>query len=372
MNRTCTRCVMDTTAAGIEFDDRGICNYCTDLLARSGHVLRRGAAERQTELEAFVARVRRAGAGKRYDCIVGVSGGVDSSWALVQAVRHGLRPLAVHMDNGWNSELAQHNIANLVQTLGVELHTYVIDWPEYRGLMQSLFDADVIDIEILYDNAMLAVNYRQARANGVKYILSGSNQATEGMALPRNWYWFKYDRRNIRALARRFGGRTLDTFPAMGTLNYIWYKFGLGIQWVSFLDLFDYRKQEVMDALEHEYGYKPYPFKHYESVFTRFYQGYILPTKFRVDKRLVHFSTLIVSGQMTRDEALTGLDGLAYPSEDALDEDRRYFLKKMGWSREQLDAYLQRPERAHDDFPSERGLWDRLERIHKHYIRRVA
>jgi N-acetyl sugar amidotransferase len=312
----------------------------------------------------FVEEVKRKGRGRKYDCVVGVSGGVDSSWALVQAVDHGLRPLAVHMDNGWNSELAQNNIANLIQKLGVDLYTHVINWGEYRALMQAFFDADVIDVELLYDNAMLAVNYQQAAAHGVAHILAGTNQATEGMRMPANWNWFKYDRRNIKAVAARFGGTGLDTFPSIGTVDFIWYEFIRRIRWTSFLDYFDYNKAAAMSILQQNYSYKPYPYKHYESIFTRFYQGYLLREKFGVDKRLLHLGTLVASGQMTRDEALKGLEGIPFPSESELDTDREYFLKKMGWSRQKLDEYLQRPERSHADYGSERSLWEALSRIY--------
>ena len=193
----CNRCVMDTTAADITFDENGVCNYCTEFLSRSGHILNKSPEQRKVELDAFVSKVKADGKGKKYDCIVGVSGGVDSSWVLVKAVELGLRPLAVHMDNGWNSELAQNNIANLIKYLNVDLYTHVIDWQEYRGLMQAFFDADVIDIELLYDNAMLSVNYQKASYYGLKYILSGSNQSYEGMAMPKNWNWLKFDKRNI-------------------------------------------------------------------------------------------------------------------------------------------------------------------------------
>src|SRR5215510_469610 len=177
----CTRCVMDTSASDITFDERGVCNYCSEYIERFHGVLNMGQAAREEGLNRFVAQVKAAGIGKLYDCIIGVSGGVDSSWVLVKAVELGLRPLAVHMDNGWNSELAQNNIANLVRGLGVDLYTHVIDWDEYRNLMQAFFDADVIDVELLYDNAMMAVNYDQATRYGLKYILAGSNQSTEGM-----------------------------------------------------------------------------------------------------------------------------------------------------------------------------------------------
>ena len=192
--RMCTRCVMDTTADGIVFDADGVCNYCTEFPERSSHVIFQSPDARRKELDALVGRIKRDGEGKRYDCVVGVSGGVDSSWVLVKAVELGLRPLAVHMDNGWNTELAKSNISNLVNRLGVDLYTYAIDEDEYRRLMQAFFDADVIDIELLYDNAMLAVNYRRAAEEGVHFILTGANQATEGMRMPSNWNWCKTDR----------------------------------------------------------------------------------------------------------------------------------------------------------------------------------
>lgn len=363
--QTCRRCVMDTSAPEIVFDESGVCNYCTEFFQRYRRLLDIQPSQRAWELQQFVNEVKKSGKGKRYDCVIGVSGGVDSCWVLVQAVEHGLRPLAVHMDNGWNSELAQNNIANLIRRLGVDLYTHVIDWGEYRNLMQAFFDADVIDIELLYDNAMLAVNYQQAARSGVRFILGGTNEATEGMRMPNGWNWFKYDKRNIKALGRRFGGTRLRTFPAIGTLDFMWYVFMRGIKWTSFLNYFVYDKFEALKTLERDYDFKPYPYKHYESVFTRFYQGYILPEKFHVDKRLVHLSTLIASEQMSRVDALKALGGIAYPSARSLEEDKQYFLKKMGWSQSQLTEYLRRPARSHADYPSERPLWDFLLNCHK-------
>lgn len=349
---------MDTSVADITFEANGVCNYCTEFLNASSHVLHKSEAQRAAGRKAFVSRVKASGQGKRYDCVIGVSGGVDSSWALLQAVKLGLRPLAAHMDNGWNSELAQNNIANLVRGLGVDLYTHVIDWDEYRQLMQAFFDADVIDVELLYDNAMFAVNYQQAAKYGLKFILAGSNQATEGMRMPTAWNWLKFDKKNIQALGARMNGLRLKTFPAIGTLGFVYNEFVRRIRWIAFLDYFDYNKAQAVNLLQRDYGYKPYLFKHYESVFTRFYQGYILPRKFGVDKRRVHLGTLVASGQMSREEALAGLDGIAYASEEALQEDKRYFMKKMGWSPAQLDEYMARPEIPHSAYPSERPLWN--------------
>ena len=363
--QVCTRCVMDTSASDIYFDEHGVCDYCTEFLARSGHILHKDPGQRAQELDAFVAKVKAAGKGKPYDCIIGVSGGVDSSWVLVQAVNLGLRPLAVHMDNGWNSELAQNNIANLVRGLGVDLYTHVIDWNEYKNLMQAFFDADVIDIELLYDNAMLAVNYQQAAKYKTKFILSGSNQATEGMRMPQGWNWLKFDKRHIKALAKRGGASQLETFPTIGTLNFIWFEFVRRVHWTPFLDYFDFNKNLAMEILQRNHGYKPYPYKHYESIFTRFYQGYILPKKFLVDKRKLHLSTLVASGQMDRSDALKDLEGIPYPTAESLEEDKRYFLKKMGWSQERLEKYIANPSIQHSEYPSEKPVWDYLLSIYK-------
>lgn len=363
--RTCSRCIMDESAPDIEFDDQGVCNYCKAFLEKQAKHIPVSREARIRRLNELVRRVQESSRGKRYDCIVGLSGGVDSSWALVQAVRLGLKPLAVHMDNGWNSELAQNNIANLVRQLGVDLHTHVIDWPEIRGLMEAFFAADVIDVEVLADNALVAVNYRQAVKHGLKFILAGTNIATEGVDIPRTWNWHKADKRNIVGISRRFGGPKLRTFPAVSTFDLIRYWMIHSIRWISFLDYLDYRKSEALAVLQREFGYKPYAHKHYESVFTRFYQGYLQPYKFGVDKRKPHLSSLIMTGEMTRDEALVRASGIAYPSEKEMETDRLYFLKKMGWSEKKFEEYMKRPERPHTDFPSEAAFYERLLRIYR-------
>lgn len=357
---------MDTTAANIVFDELGQCNYCKDFLNKLDHQSNAG----KLSLESLVAKIKHEGSGKPYDCIVGVSGGVDSSFTLVKVKELGLRPLAVHMDNGWNSELATNNIKNLIDSLGVDLYTHVIDWEEYRQLMQAFFDADVIDIELLYDNAMLSVNYKLAAKFGVRSILSGSNTSTEGMYVPTNWNWFKYDKKNILALAKRHGVR-IKTFPIMGTYDYIYYEFIKKIKWIPFLDyLPSYNKFEALDLLEQHYRFKPYPYKHYESIFTRFYQGYILPAKFHVDKRKLHLSSLIISNQISREEALKLMTNIPYPSPETLEEDKAYFLKKMQWRQNDLDNYLSRGEISHLEYGSERDRWNRFKNLYFSLARR--
>ncbi len=353
---------MDTTASDIVFDAKGRCNYCSDFLARLEQT---GLVAPSKQRDSFLQHVRRDGEGKDYDCIVGLSGGVDSSYALYLAVRNGLRPLAVHLDNGWNSELAVHNIANLVRTLNVDLFTHVIDWEENRDMQLSFFKANVIDIEMLMDNAMIALNYRMARQYKVKWILAGTNRSTEGMHMPSNWNWLKFDARNIRDIHRRFGSVPIRTHPLISVPGFIWNRYVRGIRWTPFLDYFEYRKDDALDTLQKEVDYHPYPYKHYESVFTRFYQGYILPGKFGVDKRKLHLSTLIMTGQLTREQALEMMSQPPYPDPAQKRDDHAFVLKKLGFTPESFDNYMAAPQVSHAAYATEKPLWDVLYRSHK-------
>lgn len=369
--RICTRCVMDTSAPNIKFNAQGQCNFCCDYLDRLDTPGASSDANRDQRLNHLVEQVKREGMGKRYDCIVGVSGGVDSAFALMKVVELGLRPLAVHMDNGWNSELAQNNIANLVKGLDVDLVTHVIEWQEYRELMLAFLEADVIDIELLYDNAMLKLNYQQASRYRLRCILSGSNQATEGMAMPDGWNWFKYDKRNIRAIGR-LRDASLRSFPAISTSQYLFYRFVRRISWVSFLDYVAYDKEAALQELESRFGFKRYPYKHYESILTRFYQGYLLPEKFGVDKRRLHLSNLIVSDQLSRDVALQLLSQSPYPNSQNLRSDTRFFLKKAQLTEEDLSTYLHRPAKAHNHYPPEERLWSAAIATRNNLVQRIT
>lgn len=359
MTEVCSRCVMDSSAGDLSLDSNGYCRFCTDFFRHQVQQMPTSLESSEVKLREIVAEIQKSTTNRKYDCIVGLSGGVDSAWTLVQAVKLGLRPLAVHMDNGWNSDLAQSNIETLIKALGIDLFTYVIEWTEYRQLMQALFDADVIDVEMLYDHAVGAVLYRQAAKHGVRFICAGTNLATEGIAVPATWNWFKYDRRQIRWMARRVGLSRLRSFPLMGTLNYLYYQRIRRIRWISMLDIVGYDKEQATRELVHDYGFRPYPYKHYESMFTRLYQGYLLPKKFGVDKRRLHFSSLIVSGQMTRAQALSDLKLSPYSSLAEEQRDVEYFLKKMNWSQTDLANYLSRPGHPHSSYPTESRLWAR-------------
>lgn len=347
---------MDSSAPDIRFDAQGVCNFCTEYL--SGHS-QREALHTPAEFERLIAEMKAAGRNGPYDCVVGLSGGVDSSYVLHLAVQNRLRPLAVHLDNGWNSELAVANINALIGKLKVDLYTHVIDWPENRDMQLSMFKAGVVDIELLMDNAMLALNYRMAVKFGLRHIVAGTNHTTEGVRMPAGWNHFKLDAANIRGIQKRFGTERIRSHPLIGTLRYAYYRYVRGIQWVSLLDYIAYDKQSAMGLLQERYGYKPYPYKHYESVFTRFYQGYILPRKFGIDKRRVHLSTLVLTGQMTREEALADLEKPPYDA-DQLQADRKLVLKKLGIDEAWLADYIAREAHAHEDYPSEKKRWDYL------------
>jgi len=359
----CERCIMDTTASEIKFDEGGICNYCNDFINLK-RIFNLNKDQKSKKLANLIKNIKNDGFKKPYDCIVGVSGGVDSSYVLSLVKKEGLRPLAVHMDNGWNSELAQNNIANIVKRLDIDLFTHVIDWEEYKNIMIAFFKSDVIDVELLYDNAMLAVNYQLAKKYKLKYILSGTNTSTEGIKVPSNWSWFKNDALNIKYLTKKFSNQKIKTFPLFGTFDFIYYEIINKIKWIPFLDYYEYNKDDAVNHLVKNYGFKPYPYKHYESIFTRFYQAYILPKKFSVDKRKLHLSNLIITDQMTRKEALRLMQQSSYPSEKDEQIDIKYFLKKMDWDISNLNEYLNRPEIPHDKYKSEIKRWKFLKKTY--------
>jgi N-acetyl sugar amidotransferase len=356
---------MDTTADNISFDEHGYCNYCTDFVRHLEKNHSDSEADLEIKRDLLIKKIKKDGKDKPYDCIVGISGGVDSSYALYLTKKYGLRPLAVHLDNGWNSELATHNISNLVNKLGVDLYTHVIDWEENRDMQLSFFSANVVDIEMLMDNAMIALNYQQAKKYNIKYILAGTNDSTEGMKIPKTWNYYKYDKRNIIAIHKKFGNIKIKTHPLFSTLDLLWHEYIIHHKWISFLNYVPYNKQEALDILQKEMNYKPYPYKHYESVFTRFYQGYILPHKFNIDKRRVHLSNLVITGQMTREEAVKNLESSPYPDLFQEKQDKEFVMKKLGFSEETFIKYINSPDVPHECYANEKWLMDILQYINR-------
>ncbi len=342
----CARCVMDTSDPEIWFDANGVCNHCLryDELA-AGEL-----ARDPLELEELVAAIKRDGARKDYDCVIGVSGGVDSTYVAYEVKRLGLRPLAVHLDNGWDSELAIHNIEQALRTLEIDLVTRVLDWDSFRRLQISFLRASVPDAEIPTDHAILAALYEEASRRRIRYILSGDNFATEAI-LPRRWTYGVHDWRYIDHVHRRFAGTSPAHFPHVSRLRLSYFR-RRGIQVVKLLDHLRYVKGDAVELLRRELGWRPYGGKHYESIYTRFFQGYILPVKFGIDKRKAHLSTLICAGQLTREEALQELAESEYLDGGQAAEDRVYVVKKLGLTEAEFDEIMRAPARSYEDYPN--------------------
>jgi N-acetyl sugar amidotransferase len=339
---------MDTTDPEIVFDERGICNHCRAYDANAARFAF-SPEERQQRFDALVARMRQEGQGKDYDCVIGLSGGVDSSYVAHLLVRQGVRPLAVHLDNGWNSELAVKNIENLVTKLGIDLITHVVDWEEFRDLQLAFLRASTPDSEIPSDHAIVALLCRTAVKHRIRFMVTGRNYQTESH-LPRRWSSGHLDWKYIRGLNRRFGGRPLRTFPHVSVLQLsLWLATGR-LEWVDLLNLVDYDKERAIREMEEALGWKYYGGKHYESIYTRFYQGYILPRKFGFDKRKTHLSSLICSGRMSREEALEELKKPPYP-EELQREDREYATKKFGLTEQEFEGIMQAPPKDYRDYP---------------------
>ena len=351
---------MDTTDPDITFDAAGVCSHCHryERVARE-RVIPPG--ERKQRLDALVAEIRGAGAHKPYDCIIGVSGGVDSTYVAWLVKELGLRPLAVHLDNGWNSELAVANIEKALKTLGIDLYTHVIDWEEFRDLQVSFLKASTPDGEVPTDHAIFALLYELAAKHGVRHVITGTNVATEAV-LPEKWGYGYFDWRYVKDVHRRFGTKRLSTYPHFSLARLFWYVFVKRIRLVSILNYVEYDKAAAMRLLQDKLGWVYYGGKHYESIYTRFYQAYVLPRKFDIDKRKAHLSTLVLSGQMTRDEALRTLEAPVHPERDLL-QDRDYSTKKLGLGEEQFAAIMAAPNKTFHDYRTSRALFERAKKI---------
>lgn len=354
--RVCTQTVMDTAGdPDIRFDDQGICNYYYEFLDKLKYRLP-DPATRDTELQQMVARWKKEGAGKQYDCIIGVSGGVDSSYVAyyVKEVL-GLRPLAVHLDNGWNSELAVKNIENLLKILDIDLYTEVLNWDIFRDWQLSFLKASTPDAEVPTDHVIVATLYKIADKFGLKHIISGMNFRNEGL-LPPSWARGYLDWTYLSAVQKQFGSKDISSLPHMTWPTFVYYNMVKGIRITNILNYLDFNKKEALEILTEKIGYKPYEGKHHESIYTRFFQSYILPKKFNIDKRKAHLTCLILgSNEISRNEAL---DILAQPiaSPQQLKNDKEYVVKKFEISEAEFDAIMAQPVRTIFDYPNTHGL----------------
>lgn len=350
----CVNCIMDTTDPDIVFDNAGVCNHCKEYAERARRELHLGEYG-QEELRKLISDIKEKGKNKEYDCVIGLSGGVDSTFVAYKVKQLGLRPMAVHLDNGWDEELAVANIEQIVKKLEFDLHTYVIDWEEFRDIQVSFFKSSTSNIEIPTDHAIWAIIVKTAAEKGIGYFISGINLATEGV-LPRSWGYDSFDLRFIRAVQRKFGKVQMRSFPQLGFLSQLYYLGLNGLRVVPLLNYMDYDKDAAKRLLEKEIGWRDYGGKHYESIFTRFFQGYILPRKFGYDKRRAHLSSLISSGQMKRSEALEIIMHDPYPSDDMMREDKAYVIKKLGLNEVEFEQIMATPVKSYRDYPNDKAL----------------
>lgn len=348
----CKRCIMNSSAdKNLFLDDDSVCNHCQryDSLVES-----RVFSDKGKSLNKLIEKIKKAGKNKDFDCIVGVSGGVDSTYVAYLSKHLGLRPLAVHFDNGWNSELAIKNIENVLKKLDIELYTYVVDWEEFRDLQLSFLKASVPDGEIPTDHAISALLWKTANKFKIKYILSGLNFATEAVSVPE-WSYGHSDWKYIKNIHKKFGTIKLKTYPHFNFFDLFYINFIRSVRSVSILNYVDYNKNTAMELLTKELNWTKYEGKHYESFYTKFYQGYVLPSKFNIDKRYGHLSDLINSKQLSKNQANDEIKKVPYKN-DSIDSDKEYVAKKFNITKEELEKMLSKKNCSFRDYPNSYNL----------------
>ena len=353
----CTNCVMDTSDSLIVFDEKGICDHCNTFYKKilpNWHTDEIG----HTDLEKIVDGIKKIGSGKEYDCIIGMSGGIDSSYlTYIAKEKLGLRPLVFHVDAGWNSQVAVNNIEKLVDKLGLDLYTEVIDWEEMRDLQLAFFKSGVPHIDTPQDHAFFATMYNFAQQYDVKYILTGANFSTECIRNPIEWMYYQSDSIQLLDIHKKYGTRPLVNFPITSILRHkVYLKYIKGIQVVTPLNFIPYIKAEAMKLLVEKFGWQPYPQKHFESRFTKFYESYWLYKKFGYDTRRVQYSSLILTNQMTREEALEKLSHPPYDP-DTIAQDFEYVATKLGITIEELQGYMDAPNKSYKDYKSQERIY---------------
>ena len=353
----CKRCIMDSiNDPDILINDHGVCNHCITFDFEFNKLPK--GINREKELDSIIKKIKLKGIGKNYDCLLGVSGGVDSSYLAYLCSIYGLRPLIIHFDNGWNSELSVLNIQNLLDKLGFDFETLVINWDEFKDLQLSYFKAGVVDLEFPTDHAILASMFKIAKKHNIKFVLSGHNVVTEGTYLPKSWVHSKLDYLNLKDIHKQYGSIKLKTYPYLSFIKRLYNFYNSQFEYIQLLNFVDYNKFEVKKKLISELSWKDYGGKHFESIFTRFYQGYILPNKFNIDKRVFHYSCLVQSEQITREQAIKLLQEPIYDI-NLLESDKKYVLKKLNFNEATFEDYMRAPIRKHNEFKSEQKYWNK-------------
>lgn len=351
--QVCTRCVMDTTDPDISFDEHGVCNHCLYFeKVLKNHWLPNEAGIKK--LNGIIETIKHEGKKAPYDCVIGLSGGIDSTYLayILKKLYPELRMLAIHIDGGWNSELAVHNIENIVRILKIDLYTGVVPWDEMRDLQLAYFKSQLANQDVPQDHAFFATLYHVAMKHHIKYFLSGGNLATESI-LPFAWGYDAMDATQLKAVHQRYGNLTLKHYQTVSFFKRkIYYPYIKGFKIIRPLDMLSYHKEEAKEIIQKELGWKDYGAKHCESRFTKFFQSYWLPKKFGFDKRKAHLSSLIVSGQMRREDALFELEKPSY-NEKEIENDKFFIAKKLGIHIDEFEEIMQQPNKHFTDYPSD-------------------
>lgn len=351
----CTNCVMDTSDSKIVFDEEGVCDYCNGF---KKDILPHWQPNKDNfeELEKIAQKIRKDGEGKEYDCILGLSGGTDSSYlAYIAKEKMGLRPLIYTVDAGWNLNVAVENIERIVKALKLDMYTEVVNWNEMKDLQLSFFKSQVPYQDFPQDHVIFAGLYNYAVKNNIKYVLTGANNATEAVRPPVEWVYVN-DIRLMKDIQKKFGKVKLKTLPMCGMFKYrLYYAYIRGMKRVAPLDYINYDKEKVEKELFEKFGWEKYKNKHYENVFTRFYEGYYLPKKFGFDKRRAYFANLILTGQMTRESAIESLKNSPY-DEKLINEDMEYIAKKLGVSKKEFEAIIMGENKSYNDYKNSYNL----------------
>ena len=343
---------MDTSDQEILFDEAGFCNHCNEYIEKTSKLTYQGESS-DTTLKSFVDKMKSDGKNNDYDCLIGISGGIDSCYATYMAKHLGLRILAVHMDNGWDSEISVKNIKHVVGKLGIDYQSYVLDWEEFKDLQLSFLKASVPEAETPTDIAIPAALHKIAVQNKIHYIISGGNYATEGI-LPKSWHYDAKDLTYLKAIHKKYGSKKLKSFPTFDYKKEVYYKYIKGIRTIYLLNYIPFSKKDAMQVLEQKLDWIYYGGKHYESKYTGFLQSYILPVKFNIDYRLATFSTQICAGEITREEAIEELKKLPYDS-SKVEEEKNYVCKKLGISVEEFDSIMNLPPKTYKDYPNDKS-----------------
>ena len=349
----CKMCVMDTSDPKISFDKNGICDHCENFYKNIKNTINIDQKKKIEDLEKKIININKSTNKENYNCLVGLSGGVDSSYLVHLVVKKlKLKPMVVHVDTGWNSKESVNNIEKIIDKLELDLHTEVINWREMRDLQVAFIKSGQASIEIPQDHAIWASIHKIAIKNNIKYLITGGNLSTECIREPLEWAYHASDVKHIKDIHNKFGNIKLKTFPLCNIFTYrIYYRFFKNLKNIQVLNYFNYKKEDAISILEKEYGWKNYSHKHYESRFTKFWQGYWLRKKFGYDVRKVHFSSLILTGQLTREEALNKLKGEAFDEKEIFNE-LNYIKTKLGFSDEEFQNYIDAPKKSFKDYNS--------------------